>query len=199
MKNTVHIVLSLTACMFVWQVGYLYADSVDTREYEMKAAYIYNILKFVELSEIKRTHEKGKEIKTVSVGVTDKDILLIFQDVLGNKEILQRKEQYRIAVKYVDVKQLADENNKPKLDVLFIKDTTRYDPQEIFSVCVKNGILTVGETEGFLESGGVVNFVIIKNKLKFEVNMGIAEQAGIKIRSQLLKLANKVIDEKMLP
>ncbi|MCF7972553.1 MAG: YfiR family protein [Phycisphaerae bacterium] len=181
------------------QTGCLYADSAETREYEIKAAYLYNIMKFVQLPERKGTEGESKKQRIVRVGVTDKNVLMIFQGIIGNKEITQRTGRYRIEVEYVDVKQLADENRKPELDVLFIKDTARYDPRELLGACVKHGILTVGETQGFVESGGIVSFVIIKHKLRFEINVGVAEQAGIKIRSQLLKLAEKVIHKKMLP
>lgn len=199
MNNRNYIIVMFSVCMFVLQTGCLYADSAETREYEIKAAYLYNIMKFVQLPERKGTEGESKKQRIVRVGVTDKNVLMIFQGIIGNKEITQRTGRYRIEVEYVDVKQLADENRKPELDVLFIKDTARYDPRELLGACVKHGILTVGETQGFVESGGIVSFVIIKHKLRFEINVGVAEQAGIKIRSQLLKLAEKVIHKKMLP
>jgi len=182
--------------MFVLQAGYLYAGSSNASEYEMKAAYIYKIMQFVQLPEIKRIGDNGEELKLVNVGVTDKDVLVSFRKVIGGKEISQYKDNYKIAVKYVDVKHLADKNALTELDVLFFADTLKYDSREILRTSVKPNILTFGETKGFLESGGIVNFVIVKKKLKFEINKGMAEQAGIKMRSQLLKLAQKIVDNK---
>jgi hypothetical protein len=52
----------------------------------------------------------------------------------------------------------------------------------------------VGDTDGFLESkGGIINFTLQDEKVRFEVDLGAARQANLKIRSQLLRLAQRVI------
>jgi hypothetical protein len=56
-------------------------------------------------------------------------------------------------------------------------------------------VLTVGDMNGFLESGGVINLIMENNKVHFEINISAAKRAGIAIRSQLLKLAKRVIKE----
>ena len=56
-------------------------------------------------------------------------------------------------------------------------------------------ILTVGETSKFLSEGGIINFVTHKNKVRFEINITAAKRADLKIRSQLLRLAKKVIKD----
>ena len=188
--------IRLFLCVCALQSGALYAGGVDASEYEMKAAYIYKIMQFVQLPETKRTDDQGEALKQVHVGVSDKEVLDSFRKVIGDKEILQHKDKYRIVVRYVDITQLTDQKAEPALDVLFIADTVKYDYREILRTSIKHNILTFGETKDFLDSGGIVNFVIVKKKLKFEINRGMAEQAGIKIRSQLLKLAQKVVDKK---
>jgi hypothetical protein len=56
-------------------------------------------------------------------------------------------------------------------------------------------VLTVGETEGFGPSGGTITFVPVSDKLRFEINMTSAEHAGLKVSSQLQKLAITVRKE----
>ena len=41
--------------------------------------------------------------------------------------------------------------------------------------------------------GGVINFVVRNNKLRFEINLGAGKRAGLMISSQLLKLADSVV------
>lgn len=195
MNNKNNMIVNLTVCMLALQGGTLYGASLDAGEYEMKAAYIYNIMQFVQLPEIKRTDDKGEALKIVHVGVSDKDILASVRKVIGDKEITQYKDKYKIQIRYVDVKQLTDKKSQPALDVLFITDTVKIDYRDILKTSIKRNILTFGETKGFLDVGGIVNFVIVKKKLKFEINKGMAEQAGIKFRSQLLKLAQKVVEK----
>lgn len=55
--------------------------------------------------------------------------------------------------------------------------------------------LTVGETEDFCRTGGVVRFFVDQKKVRFEVNIDAAVRAGLKISSKLLQLARVVRDE----
>jgi hypothetical protein len=59
---------------------------------------------------------------------------------------------------------------------------------------IKAGILTIGDMNQFTSSGGIINFVIVENRVSFEINIDAAERSGLKISSQLLKLAKIVKD-----
>lgn len=54
-------------------------------------------------------------------------------------------------------------------------------------------VLTISDVKEFGHLGGMINLVIIDEKLRFEVNITAVNQTGIKIRSKLLKLATKII------
>lgn len=54
------------------------------------------------------------------------------------------------------------------------------------------GVLTVSDEEGFCERGGIVELVRKRNKLRFRINLEAAEQAGLRLSSQLLKVADIV-------
>jgi len=54
-------------------------------------------------------------------------------------------------------------------------------------------VLTVGETEHFVEEGGVIGFSLEENKIRFEINLDAAERAKLKISSRLLSLAKQII------
>jgi hypothetical protein len=82
-----------------------------------------------------------------------------------------------------------------KCHLLFICPSEKKYTKEIFDLIKSNGVLTVADTQGFLEAGGVVNFVIEDNKVRFDINLTASEKAGLKIRSQLLRLAKKVIKD----
>ena len=55
--------------------------------------------------------------------------------------------------------------------------------------------LTVGESEGFAVSGGIINFTIEQGNVHFEINRLAADRAGLKISAKLLNLA-KVVTER---
>jgi YfiR/HmsC-like len=55
-------------------------------------------------------------------------------------------------------------------------------------------VLTVGEAEGFAAGGGVIGLFTEGDKLRFEINQEAAQRAGLKLSSQVLKLARLVTD-----
>jgi hypothetical protein len=48
--------------------------------------------------------------------------------------------------------------------------------------------LVITEKNGLSERGSCINFVLIDNKLNFEINKTAIDQAGLKVSSQLLKM-----------
>jgi hypothetical protein len=55
-------------------------------------------------------------------------------------------------------------------------------------------VLTVGETKGFVQEGGIINFVLQDDRVLFEVNHKAARQAGLSVSSRLLAVAKLVIE-----
>jgi hypothetical protein len=56
----------------------------------------------------------------------------------------------------------------------------------------KSGVLTVSDIPDFTNSGGMIQFVLLENKVRFQVNLTAAETAGLTLSSQLLKVATSV-------
>ncbi len=54
-------------------------------------------------------------------------------------------------------------------------------------------VLTVGESESFVQQGGMIGFFLEDNKVRFEINLEAAERAKLKISARLLTLAKRVI------
>jgi len=50
--------------------------------------------------------------------------------------------------------------------------------------------------DNFLESGGMINFLIEDKKVHFDINNTAAKKAKLKISSKVLRLAKRVIEEK---
>ncbi len=54
-------------------------------------------------------------------------------------------------------------------------------------------VLTVGESENFVQGGGMIGFFLEDNKVRFEINLTAAERSKLKISARLLALAKTVI------
>ena len=65
----------------------------------------------------------------------------------------------------------------------------------VLSAVAGQPILTVGEKEGFAERGGIIGFRLTRDgRVAFDINLRRAERAGLRMSSQLLKLARIVPD-----
>ena len=60
-------------------------------------------------------------------------------------------------------------------------------------------MLTVSDMEGFAEAGGVIGLMKTDEKIRFEINLLAAKDAGLVINSRLLNLAQIVYDERNRP
>jgi hypothetical protein len=189
-------------------------DSESTREEKLKAAFVYNFIKFVDRTDEENTdeekpEEENKEDKPepIIIGVIgDKDFIKAF-DPIKKKKIGDRS----IIVKYFKTPKRKKPKNQKDPDferdidnlqknavVVFCASRTSnlQDWPEILKAMNGSSVLTIGETKDFLKSGGIINFVTDKKKLKFDINLIAAEKAKLKFRAQLLKLARNVIQKK---
>ncbi len=56
------------------------------------------------------------------------------------------------------------------------------------------GLLTMGESEGFVAAGGVVGFVREGSQMRFDINRDAATRAQLRLPAELLKVARRVVD-----
>ena len=76
--------------------------------------------------------------------------------------------------------------------ILFISASEAARLDEILAVLGKTGVLTVSDMPQFTERGGMIQFVLESDRVRFEVNLGAAQRAGLSPSSELLKVATAV-------
>ncbi len=81
----------------------------------------------------------------------------------------------------------------PHCHVLFIaaEDTQRLD--NVLKTITRYPVLSISDAPDFAEAGGIIGLHLRDGRIRFVINQGAARQAGIKLSSQLLKLAEKVL------
>ena len=75
--------------------------------------------------------------------------------------------------------------------IVFVRSSERDRTRQTLTAAGP-GTLTVGETDGFAQWGGIINFTIVDGKLRLEINQTSAEGAGLKISAKLLRLARVI-------
>lgn len=171
------------------------AESETNREYQIKAAFLFNFFKFVDWPEEKTTNSN----EPFTIGVIGTNPFGKSLEPIEEKEVKSRK----VVIKHLgNLKEQEGSERKDtikalrKCHLLFISSSEKENLVTIIEALKGASVLTVGETAGFLESGGIINFLMEDKKVRFEINNFDAKQAGLTIRSKLLRLARRVIEEK---
>src|SRR6266481_320762 len=158
-------------------------DSSDSSEYLIKAGFIYNFAKLVEWPTISFAQPDSP----IVIGILGEDPFGATLDkIVADKKINGRG----LAVKRLkwsrDLKDLKDCN------ILFVSTSEKEHIESVIDAMKGLPILTIGDAPGFAKRGGVMNFVLEDNKVRFEVNVEAAKHADLTISSRLLTLARIV-------
>lgn len=151
-------------------------------EYAIKAAMIHKFAGFVRWPEDSFQTPSDPVILTV-LGADPFGSEL--EDIMHGNTINGRR---------IVVQRVRDERHLTIGHILFISSSEQGRFHEILERLQGKALLTVSDTEGFCEQGGVVNFFRESKHIRFQINPSAAEREGIRISSQLLKLARIVRD-----
>jgi len=162
------------------------SESKDNLEYKVKAAFIYNFIRFIDW----QGHRLPEDSSTITIGVLGKSPFNNSFEPITKKKVKNKK----VTVKYFpEFEKIANKTSLKKCHVLFICDSEKEHLEDVINAVKDSCVLTVGEMDGLLEAGGIIKFTMHKKKVRFEINLTAARRAKLEIRSQLLRLAKKVI------
>jgi hypothetical protein len=146
------------------------------KEYQIKAAFVYNFTKFVEWPPQSFTDAA----EPIVIGIVGKNP---FGESLENA-VRGRK----VGGREIVIVNVTPEMQRRAIHVLFVAagEEKSFDPK------LAPSALTVGETERFNGLGGMITFISDAEKIRFMVNLEHADEAQLKLSAQLLKLASTV-------
>jgi len=165
-----------------WAPGVLAQDrdSSNSSEYLIKAGFIFNFAKFVDWP----PGTFAQPDSPIVIGILGTDPFgAIIDQIVQDKKIGGRGFVVKRLKWGTDLKDLKE------CKILFVGASERVHIDELVQIVRGLPILTVGETPGFAEHGGVIRLVLEDNRVRFEVNVDAARQAGLTISSRLLTLA----------
>jgi len=96
--------------------------------------------------------------------------------------------------KRMEVKWMHKEKELRACQILFVSqsEAKRYKP--VLDAVEGSSVLTVGETPDFLSAGGAISLLVQQDSLRFEVNLERASGAHLKLSSNMLALARRVVN-----
>jgi hypothetical protein len=150
-------------------------------EYDLEAAFLVNFAQFVQWP----PDTFAQTDTPIVVGILGDDPFGPILDKIAAGETIQNR---KLVIKRS--RQVKDLKN---CQMLFIGKSERARLRKIFVSLGKASVLTVGETDGFTQQGGVTHFYVQGNRLRFEVNLEAARRKGLKISAQLLDLGPETV------
>jgi hypothetical protein len=152
-------------------------------EYQIKAAFLYNFVKFVEWPPETLPGNRAP----IVVAVLGKDPFgSALDDVILGKVVDGHPIQILRTNSMQDLK---------ACQIAFISPSEVKRLPEILVGLRGSSVLTVGEADHFAQLGGMIQFTLEGNKVRFAINVDAAERARLKVSSKLLSLATVVHDE----
>jgi hypothetical protein len=157
------------------------AATPPPQEYEVKAAFLYH---FAHLVDWPAPADPAEPFVIAVVGEDPFGTTL--DEVLAGKAV--RTQPVRIQ-RLAGSAQL--EGTRP--NILFVGRGDDEHVRRVLAAVAGQPVLTVGESARFAERGGMIGFrVTDEGRVAFDINLQRAQLAGLRLRSQLLKLARIV-------
>lgn len=150
-------------------------------EYEAKAAFLFNFVKFIEWP----SQAFADDNSPLIIGVVGDDgSSVVVEQIINGKTANGRR---------LIVKRFSSSKKLTYCHMIFVRASERDNIRQTLAA-TGPGTLTVGETENFVRWGGIITFIVVDGKLRLEINQTSAERAGLKISAKLLSLARVIRD-----
>jgi hypothetical protein len=162
-------------------LGVACAQSPTAGEYQVKAAFLYNFAKFVEWP--------PSSFPDASAPLR---ICVFGRDPFG-QELRNITNEKTVNGRKLEVAHVSDLQAARSCHVLFIASSGGTPVKQIVEGLRGASVLTVGDSKGFTDQGGMINLVLENDRVQFEVSPAAAERAGLKISSKLLSVAKLVV------
>jgi hypothetical protein len=169
-----NIALKWLAYCIAFGASVTWAD--NTNEYQVKAAFLYNLARMVEWP-------NESDSAPLVMCFMGEDVFGNTTDGISNKTIRNRPLTFRknVALRDVEI-----------CHILYIGPSERSNTAGITRALGNRAILTVSDMNDFTDRGGMVTLTRDNERINIEVNLKKAEKTGLKISSRLLTLAKIV-------
>lgn len=151
-----------------------------SKEYQVKAAYLFNFVKYVEWPADRFANAESP----IVVGVLGRNPFATeFDRIVENRTVNGRA---------VRLRELRTPDEAGQVHLLFVPAGEEMLFGDVAGSLQSVAVVTVGESDRFTTLAGMITFTRAADKVRFSINLATADHARIKISAQLLKLATEV-------
>jgi hypothetical protein len=151
------------------------AEAVE--EYHVKGAFLLNFAKFVEWP-----------AQAFKDGSAPFEICILGDNPFGPGLNLAARQTVA-ANRPVSVRQVSEPEQAGQCQMVFVSASEKKRTRKLLEAVQGGSVLTVGESDGFLASGGVIDFKLDGERVRIEISTAAADRAKLRISAKLLSLA----------
>ncbi len=157
------------------------AQGAKPTEYQVKAAYLSNLGRFVESW---GPHSRPSADEPFAICV-------LGQDPFGpSLDAAIRDENIEGAP--LVAKRITNTQDAQGCRVLFISSSEENRLSAVLAALGDSPVLTVADLPDFSRRGGMIQFVLDGNRVRFDISVSVATKSGLTLSSELLKVARVV-------
>jgi uncharacterized protein DUF4154 len=158
----------------------LRAQTARPLDYAVKAVYLLNFGRFTTWP----TATGGPDANSFSLCILGRDPFGPTLDATVATELIDHKA--------VVTRRVSGAGDTAGCRILFVSASEDHQLKPILQAIDKASVLTVSDVPHFVERGGMIQFVMENNKVRFEINLAAAERVGLILSSELLRVAVSV-------
>jgi hypothetical protein len=170
--------LWLALWLIVSGLGQAIAGEVVLPEYQVKALFLVNFAKYVEWP------ANAVHGQSFVIGIFGEDSFGAY--------LRQAAEGKSAGGKPIEIRKIEAQEDLSSCQIVFMGSSEKKRLAEILARIKALPSLTVGETDHFAQQGGVIGFIKREGKVRLEINLEAARQAGLQLSSKLLSVADSV-------
>ena len=122
-------------------------------------------------------------------------LICVFGDFSFGTSLAERARGITVHSRRIEIRWVRKEQELHSCQILFVSRSEQKRYSRVLDVVRGQSVLTVGETPEFLDAGGMVNFTMQQEALQFDVNLEGANKVHLRISSQMLALARRVVNK----
>lgn len=150
-----------------------------SREYRIKAAYLYNLSKFITWPD---EETLGKDVP-VTLCIYGYNPFETYLDKLRERPVKGRT---------ISIRNISENQSTDGCQLLFVSQHNASTPKLLAAPPPYPPILTIGDNQDFLLQGGMVALISINNNVQLDINLTRAKQAGLTFSANLLEVAHRI-------
>lgn len=157
-----------------------YGQSVPSREYQVKAVFLFNFTQFVDWPPA----AFSEDTTALVIGVLGDDPFGSYlDDIVRGEQVNNRR---------LTIRRYSHAEDVHACQVLFISRSEQKNMEQALAALKGTDVLTVSDADAFAARGGMIQLATEHGKIRLKINVNAARASSLTISSKLLRSAEIV-------